>query len=284
MLTLDGVSDLHVHTGPDIRPRSLTDVEAVAEAEAAGQYAIILKSHWTCTADRAVLAASVAGAKRLKVFGGLALDYSVGGLNVVAVEKALQMGAKEVWFPTHDAASHRRYYRRPGGISIVSRTDPTRLRDEAAEIVDLVGQSGAIIGSGHIGSREIMALALYCRPKRYKLLVSHPEWHSTRLPLDVQRDLAALGAVFERCVVSTLAFEENTDPVPAAGIVHQIRSVGVSSSILSSDLGQRGNPRPVEGLRGFVERLLAEGMSRDEIRAVTAVNPRALIDHDRREA
>ncbi len=35
MLTLDGVSDLHVHTGPDIRPRSLTDVEAVAEADAA---------------------------------------------------------------------------------------------------------------------------------------------------------------------------------------------------------------------------------------------------------
>ena len=53
---LDGVVDLHVHAGPDSRPRSVSDLEAARGASEAGMRAILLKNHFTMTADRASLA------------------------------------------------------------------------------------------------------------------------------------------------------------------------------------------------------------------------------------
>ena len=42
----------------------------------------------------------------MKVFGGVALNQTVGGLNPYAVELALRMGGRMVWFPTLSSAAH----------------------------------------------------------------------------------------------------------------------------------------------------------------------------------
>jgi hypothetical protein len=59
-----------------------------------GMRAILIKNHFTLTSDRAQVASDEIG---FPVFGGIALNHSVGGLNLHAVEAALKLGAKIVW-------------------------------------------------------------------------------------------------------------------------------------------------------------------------------------------
>src|ERR1700677_311302 len=80
---LDGVIDFHCHSGPDVLGRLINDFEVVRQAKAAGMRAIVLKNHYTMTADRAQLAMQEIGG--IEVFGGITLNLSVGGLNAEAV-------------------------------------------------------------------------------------------------------------------------------------------------------------------------------------------------------
>jgi Family of unknown function (DUF6282) len=86
---LRGTLDIHMHTAPDIYPRSVTVPEAANQAKAAGMGAILVKSHCTDTSDRAELTRRLTG---FPVYGGVTLNYSVGGLNVHAVREAIRQG------------------------------------------------------------------------------------------------------------------------------------------------------------------------------------------------
>ncbi len=101
---LEGVIDFHVHSGPDVVGRLINDFEVVRQAKGAGMRAIVLKNHYTMTADRAQLAMQEIGG--IEVFGGITLNLSVGGLNAEAVRKMVQMDGRRgrvVWLPTYDA-------------------------------------------------------------------------------------------------------------------------------------------------------------------------------------
>ncbi len=64
---LEGTIDFHIHTGPDIYPRLLNDIEVARQAKRAGMKGILIKSHATITGDRAQVAQAVTS---LPVFGG----------------------------------------------------------------------------------------------------------------------------------------------------------------------------------------------------------------------
>src|SRR6185369_16460598 len=114
-----GAIDMHCHHGPDPhRARSVDAAEAVAEAEALGMAAIVLKSHAYPTGPIAVLMQKTV--RRLRVFGGICCDFEVGGLNPAAVEVALRTGARVVWMPTFSSVVDRRKLKLPGpGISLL---------------------------------------------------------------------------------------------------------------------------------------------------------------------
>src|SRR3972149_4741245 len=94
-IDLTGTIDLHMHTAPDVGPRKLDDLEAARQAAARGMRAILLKSHVTPTADRAVLVERVV--PEVRVFGGLVLNASIGGCNPAAVEAALRLRRAGMW-------------------------------------------------------------------------------------------------------------------------------------------------------------------------------------------
>ena len=56
-VSLVGIIDFHTHSGPDSRPRSITDLEVTRLFKEAGLRGMVLKNHFTMTADRAALAA-----------------------------------------------------------------------------------------------------------------------------------------------------------------------------------------------------------------------------------
>ena len=128
-----GAIDMHCHHGPDPhRVRSVDAAEAVAEAEALGMAAIVLKSHAYPTGPIAVLMQKTV--TRLRVFGGICCDFEVGGLNPAAVEVALRTGAKIVWMPTFSSVVDRRKLHLPASAGLRF----FRSLDEAADAIAAV--------------------------------------------------------------------------------------------------------------------------------------------------
>ena len=102
---LEGAVDLHVHSAPDVDARRFNDIELAREAARAGMVAILIKSHQNSTVERAFLVSRIV--PEIRVYGGLVLNETVGGLNPAAVRLAISMGAKQIWMTTH-CAEHER--------------------------------------------------------------------------------------------------------------------------------------------------------------------------------
>lgn len=273
-IDLHGVIDMHVHCAPDIEPRLADDIETTLAAAKAGMRAIVFKWHVTQTADRATIAERVVG--NIRVFGGVTLNYPVGGLNPAAVEVALGLGAKEIWMPTKESA-HERAYRgqKVPGLSIFDERG--EILPTVHQILDLILQADVILGTGHLSIEETVALVRLARRRGIRqVLVTHPEAYFFRMPVAVQCELAALGTYFERCFVFTTKLAGATVSIPE--IARQIQTVGVQSTVLSTDLGQPQNPTPVDGMREYLAGLGAAGLSRRDLELVSQETPAKLLD------
>ena len=268
---VSGLIDMHIHTAPDIRPRSLDDVDAAGEAAAAGLRAIVLKSHVTLTADRATIAQKAVPG--VQVLGGLALNDPIGGLNPAAVEVALRLGARVIWMPTISALNHAHFHGGAKGITILRPDDS--LQPVLYEIFALIAQADAVLATGHLSVREIRVLVSAAQEAGVrKIVVTHPEVPWVDMPAVVQEELRDRGVYFERCFVSTTP---EGGGVPLARLMEDIRRVGMASTVLATDFGQAGNPRPVEGLRAYIAILLAEGFTERDIQVMVRENPARLL-------
>ncbi len=270
---LSGVIDLHVHTYPDIQPRLLDDIQAVEAAKSACMRALLIKSHEVLTADRATIAEKVVGG--IRVFGGLVLNQSVGGFNIHAVETAIQLGAKIVWMPTHNAQNMSYWTGNKGGLSVLD--DAGAVLPEVYEILDLIHQANIAIATGHLSIEESVALVRLAKSMgMQKIIVTHPESTLIRMPVDIQQQLCGPGVFFERCFIDTIPTSNPGTTIEE--ISNHIRITGVDSTFLSTDLGQPQNPPPVEGMSVYLASLYEFGFSVGEITQMTSQIPAFLMD------
>lgn len=269
---LEGAVDLHVHSAPDVDRRRYNDLELARAAKDAGMGAVLIKSHQNSTVERAWLVSQCVPG--IRVYGGLVLNETVGGLNVAAVRLALKLGARQIWMPTRSARNHRLYHGEAGGIGILDNEG--FLLPEVEEIARAISQAGCILGTGHLSPEETSVLVEASqRLGMPKILVTHPEWGPTYHSEDAQKKLASYGNVsFERCFVSTTHLCGN---VPFETIEQAIAATGVERTILSTDLGQPETPPPAEGLRLYAERMRSSGFSADHIRTMMQTNPERLL-------
>jgi hypothetical protein len=271
---LEGAVDLHVHSAPDVDRRRFDDLQLARAAQEAGVAAVLIKSHQNSTVERAWLVSQCVPG--IRVYGGLVLNETVGGLNPAAVRLALALGARQIWMPTRSARNHRLHHNQPGGISILDRdAKPLAV---VQEIVLAMAESDCILGTGHLSPEETSVLIdLALKFGVSKILVTHPEWGPTYYSNQAQKELAQRGNVFfERCFVSTTHL---CGHVPFETIERAIIETGVERTILSTDLGQPETPPPAEGLRLYAERLRSTGFSVDQIRAMMQANPERLLAH-----
>lgn len=269
---LQGAVDLHVHSAPDVDRRRFNDLELARAARDGGVAAVVIKSHQNSTVERAWLVAQCVPG--IRVYGGLVLNETVGGLNPAAVRLALQLGARQIWMPTRSARNHRLYHGEVGGISILD--EQGRLLPVVEEILRAMAQSDCILGTGHLSPQETSVLIDAAqRLGVAKVLVTHPEWGPTYHSFEAQKELTQRGNVFfERCFVSSVHL---CGRVPFETIERAITETGVERTVLSTDLGQPDTPPPVEGLRLYAERLRSSGFSVDEIRTMMQANPEILL-------
>jgi hypothetical protein len=268
---LTGTIDIHLHASPDVRPRKLDDLAVARAAVARGMRAVLIKSHWTLTADRAYLVElSVPG---IRVFGGLALNNAVGGINPFAVEAALRMGAAEIWMPTLSSAAHGGEADGPG----LSIFEDGRLSARVHDVLRLIAEHEAILGTGHLATEEIVALVPAAREHGVrKILITHPEHPPVEMPPLVQEELRdRYGVLFERCLITTTLAG---GALPFAALASVIRRVGVESTIIATDYGQPSNPTPVDGLASYIAALRADGFDEASIARMARDNPATILE------
>lgn len=280
---LRGSIDVHMHTAPDVYERSVTALEAAAQAKAAGMRAIVLKSHSTDTADRAELVSALAD---FPVFGGVVLNHAVGGLNPHAVVECARQGGRFVWMPTTSA----RHFLARAAAAPMLHTDVSpddglvvsvdgELLPEAEAVLALVAEHDLALCSGHLEPSETLLLFRRARELGVeRLIATHPHAPFVAASTDEVLALADLGAVCElNYAFCTQAISE---PQPVAHVSEMIREVGVERCLLATDGGQAGNPVPVEMMRAFLGGLLELGFEEEELRTMVAEVPARLLALD----
>lgn len=278
---IENAIDLHVHSAPDVYPRSLDDLQVVRAAEAVGMRAILLKSHHTLTADRAQMVEKQVG---IQVRGGLALNLTVGGLNPVAVETALAFGARQIWMPTIHArnclqtATGEMFEAeaRKGHAGIVPFDEQGQPVSGLMAILEMIRDAGAILGTGHLAPTESLRLITLAREMQMeRMLVTHPLMSFTRFTIEQMRQAADLGAILE---FDALSCRDNwPQSMPPSVTAQAIRDIGPARCVLASDGGQAVNPSAPEMLFSFADDMTAHGLSPDALKVLMHDNPAWLL-------
>jgi hypothetical protein len=271
---LRGVIDIHVHSDPDSMPRSIDAIDAARLARSRGLRAIVLKNHFEPTASMAYLVRKVVPG--IEVYGGIVLNRAVGGVNPTAVERMVQLkGAwgRVVWMPTFDAENQVRYSRENRPYVSVSRDG--KLLPEVGEVLDLIARYKLTFETGHVSSSEVMLLIREARKRGIdRIVVTHAMLPPVAMiPLDM-RDAARLGAYIEFVYNAMIGPNKAYDMAQCAVA---IRQVGPERCILSSDLGQAGNPLHPDGLAAFLDGLTKAGFSAGDLDLMSRRNPARVL-------
>jgi hypothetical protein len=285
---LHGAIDLHQHAAPSIFERVTDDIGLALESRQRGMRAILIKAHEEETAGRAALVRrQVPG---IEAFGGIVLNHSVGGLNPQAVDTCLKLGGRMVWMPTLSAQHHIGHF---GGSHFGAAMKPTAApRSDAArglsilapnggllpavrEILEMIAGADVCLSTGHLSLAEIRVLVKEARSAGVrKILVTHPDLALSGIGLEDQQALAADGALLEKDVITMMPAWQS---LGLQQMVASIRAVGAAHCVLATDFGQLHHPVPPEGMRMFIQLLLEQGITPDDIRTMAADNPARLL-------
>lgn len=269
-LDLSGVIDVHMHAAVDHGNRYRDGLELARDAAAAGMRAILLKSHYVSTVGLAKNTAQAVDG--LLVFGGLALNIPAGGLNPGLVDQALTQGAKEIWMPTISAA-YPMLSKGIKGEGIYILNESGAVMPEVLDILRLISEHDAILGTGHLSIVEMRALVSAARSAGVKrILVTHPESPLVAIPPAFQQEICGPDLFFERCWLST-RMRVNQKALGLEKIASEIKEIGFESTILATDLGQNSNPPPTAGMRDFISGLMDLGIPSKEIDRMARQNP-----------
>lgn len=284
---LIGAFDMHVHAAPDTASRAVNDIELARRAKEMGMRGVVTKNHEFITNDRAYLVRQVVPG--IEVFGGITLNYSVGGINPTAVDNMLKFTGgcgKMVWLPTHDAANHQAFFTKKAdadGIRVVGASG--YFEPGMYEIFKLLARADVVLATGHLSAKEVLAVVKAAREAGLrKVLVTHALQSPGELTLDDMKRCVELGAYIEHVYLATLmgpqAAQEWMHPwrnVSFAMYAEAIKALGADHCVLSTDLGQYLNPTPVDGLKEFALGLKKLGVTDEQLDWMIRKNPARLL-------
>lgn len=255
-----GSYDLHVHTAPSHRQRSLDDFELAHELDRYKMAGAIIKSHFDLTAGRAAVANQHSGAKA-KLYGAVTLNLPAGGLNPYAVESAIELGAKMVWLPTVDIKR---------GLRVTD--DTGKLLPEMFQIFEIVKKHGVCLATGHIKPAESLIVCQEGIQHGVKMILTHPDAKNMTMPLEDQVNLAHKGVMIEKTWGNVY-----NGFISADAMAVSIQAIGAECVFLASDFGQANHPLPTEGICDFVAELLSRGFSQTSLVSMVRTNPSRIL-------
>jgi hypothetical protein len=251
-------------------PRSIDALDLARLAKQRGMRGLVLKNHYEPTASLAyVVRKEVPG---IEVFGGIDLNRSVGGINPEAVERMVHIKGgwgRVVWMPTFDAENQVRDSKENRPYVSVSRNG--QLLPEVKQVIALAAKYHLMLETGHSSPAEGLMIIREARKQGVEhIVVTHAMLAPVRMTVPQMRDAAQLGAyiefVYNGLVGPNKMFE-------TGDYARAIAAIGPKSCIISSDLGQAGNPLHIDGLVDFIARLAKRGFSVSDIDLMARSNP-----------
>ena len=293
---LEGIVDCHVYLGPDVYAlRQFDVVDFARQARSAGYAGMIVKAHTYNNAPLCTLAKKIVPG--IEIYGGIVLNWTVGGLNPEAVEACLLMGGKEIWLGNMHVGqlknrgiiektsysrglmplSYRdKAFSRPlPAINIID--EDGKLLPEVLTILDLIAEHDAILGTCHISKEECFIVVPEARRRGVKrIVITHANVHpSIKLggypfwwkPAE-QKKIVELGAKLE-------LFPPTPDT--AKYFADAIRNVGPENCVVGSNAGSLYSVHPIEAMRLFMCRMLSAGIDLEDILKICVDNGQWLI-------
>lgn len=281
---LEGSIDLHIHSAPDVYCRILNDVELAQMAKEIGMRAILVKNHFVETAARAQVASSVAD---FPVFGGMALNYTMGGLNHHAVEFCLNLGGKIVWMPTIHAkefVSNKSHVANlataiSDSVEGIYLLNPDgSLKEELYPIIDMVAKADVMLATGHVSKEEARAVVREAaRRGAKKIVITHPLASFLGYSIGEMKEMLDLGATYLEHVYNDTTRQVG-HPIKVKELYEGIAAIGAEHCLLSTDSGQWLNPVPVQQMGIAITDMLNLGMNERDVRTMVADNPAKALD------
>ncbi len=265
-------------------------LEMLEEAAENGYRAFVVKDHFAPTVMTATILEKHLSKKGTKVFGGIVLNNSVGGLNVKALDVAYAMGAKIVWMPTVSTLNHIKAHEGHGvkfpsskGMTvpeepIVYVDEEGNLIPEAVKVLEYVAKKDdLILGTGHGSLAEVDAtICMAANLGIKKILVNHP-FYMIGADINIIKKWAELGAYIE--LNATVFVKDSNYCATQISVADDIiKNVSIDQIIIDSDYGQYGNGRVSDGLVKFIN-LIKENCNVDDsdIEKMTKINPAKLL-------
>lgn len=284
---MEGAVDTHVHSSPDLVERKLDDFELVRQARERGMAGLVLKNHFFTTTLRARLVSSQLPG--IAVVGSIVLNQPMGGINPWAVEAAGRGGAKVVWMPTahaenqlhHESApgarAHPAAMHLPGRSAAVTVFDADgRPTGDTEAVLEIIRDRGMVLATGHLTPAEVDRLTARAVEIGIRKIVStHPDLPSIAMPVELQKKLSERGVYFERTFNVT---QPRYNTLDVAGLAARIRDVGPASTVMATDFGQPDSPDPADGLESYIQGMLDNGFSANEVRQMVSAHARDLLD------
>ena len=270
--------DTHAHGGSDPFERRQLEDEIAIDCTKANMKAIVIKTWYTPSASRNQLVQKMVDKfaeenqrRPVMVFGGVTLNYSVGGLNPEAVIKCLGFPRfKYVWMPMADSYYHQKivFNRMDKGIKYLS--DDGKILPEVQEIFRIIADNDLVLASGHYPYRETAILMEEAKRLGVKRMeVVHPMIIHSKHTLADMKELANEGVKIGLMGIASvnIRFLE--------GIRWVIRVVSELSDhmVLCSDSGQIQNPTHIEGMKWLIRVLLAYGITKEQVTKIFKTNP-----------
>jgi ABC-type molybdate transport system substrate-binding protein len=272
---LRGAIDIHIHSEPDSRPRSIDAINAARQAKAAGMRAIVLKNHYEYTSGLAyIVGKEVPG---IDVFGGVDLNLTVGGMNPAAVEyMAATTGSRGrlVWMSTFDAENQVRFSKENRPFVSVSKNG--ELLPATKDVVASIAKHNLVLATGHVSAQEgLMLVGEGRRQGVQHIVVTHAMNAPIQMTIPQMQEAARLGAFIEFVGGN---INDTDGPARMDRFAAAIKQIGPEHCILSSDLGQPSPaPLPAAGYEAFLRALRARGITDQDIDRMARRNPAELL-------
>ncbi|HVZ59188.1 MAG TPA: DUF6282 family protein [Terriglobales bacterium] len=274
-LSLNGSIDFRVHSAPDSIERSMDADDLARLAKQRGMRALVFKNHTESTAALAYLVRKqVPG---LEVFGGIALNEAVGGVNLEAVRRLSMMKGgtgKVVWMPTVDSVNMVTKLKEKRTTIPVSKNG--KLLPEVIAVIDFIAKHpDMVLETGDSTAEEALMIIHEARQRGVAhVIATNPRGMFVDMTIPQMKQAASEGAYLEFIYRAVIGEHPQRTLQEYA---NAIRQAGPEHCLLGSDFGPGGKDADhwlsPDGIMDFMKALRKEGFSVDEINMMAKTNP-----------
>ncbi|HJA70165.1 MAG TPA: hypothetical protein IAA07_01120 [Candidatus Lachnoclostridium stercoravium] len=226
----------------------------------------------------------------IQVYGGVTLDYSIGGMNLHAVEKALGYGTcKEVWLPCFDSAHLQEVLGDETKGIRVSDMSGT-LTKEMIGLLDILADYNnnskgdqCCLATCHVSNEEKYDISKYVKDRGMKVPIVHDHvtQELTLTTVEEALELIDQGTYVEICSNSVVPWNNMASWIVSFDycvdlVKTLIKERGPEHIVLITDSGVPYFYE-VDALRSLIKVLMQKGVSEADLNVMCKEAPAALI-------